>query len=131
MLTLNIDEDEPLLQKADAPLGRASLAEISRNRAESSPFFAASIDFSSQSMNFATLGIFCADLLESLGSDGDDRYCRARYDGNATLHSASDMVVCDSALWGWLSDRPGAIENLHSALDREMPPGLASIITLD
>jgi len=131
LLTLNIDKDEPLLRKADKPLGRSSLAEISRNRAESSPFFAASIDFASQSMNFATQGFSAPIFLNRPGPTAALVAAGRVTTGTATLHSGSDMVVCDSALWGWLSDRHGAMENLHSALDREMPQGLASIITLD
>ncbi len=131
LLTLNIDDDDPVLQKTDAPLGRKSLAEISRNREESSPFFAASIDFSSQSLNFATLGFSAPIFLNRSGPTSAIVTAGNVTTGTSTLLSASDMVVCDRAMWGWLSEHLGAGENLHSALDREMPRGLASIITLD
>ncbi len=131
LLTLNLHEDDPVLQKADGPLGRSSLAEISRNRAQGAPFFAASIDFDSSSMNFATQGFSAPIFLNRSGPTSTIVAAGRVTTGTATLHSASDVVVCDSALWGWLSSRLGAVENLHSALDREMPVGLASIITLD
>jgi hypothetical protein len=131
LLTLNIHEDDPIFQKADGPLGRSSLAAISRNREKSAPFFAASIDFAAQSMNFATHGFSAPIFLNRSGPTSTIVAAGSVTTGTATLHSASDLVVCDSALWGWLSDQPAAMENLHTALDLEMPRGLASIITLD
>lgn len=130
LLTLNIDEDDPILQRTDKPLGRSSLAEISRTRGTNTPFFAASIDFASQSMDFASDGFSAPIFLNRSGPTSAIVAAGNVTMGTSALRSASDLVVCDDALWGWLSDRPRAMENLHAALDREMPRGLASIITL-
>ena len=82
LLTLNIDDDDPVLQKTDAPLGRKSLAEISRNRGDEFTVFCRKHRLLVAVAELRDTRVFGTDLFESLGADVGYRNCWERYDGN-------------------------------------------------
>jgi hypothetical protein len=132
LLTLNLDENAALTHRLlDGPLDGPSLAKIVAERRAPAPFFVAGIDFSAHTIDFATQGFSPPILLNHPGPGTLIAATGGIATGSAELHSAANAVVCDGALWNWLRSRPEATRHLDSALDREAPAGMASIITLD
>lgn len=131
LLTLNLDENAALtLRLLDGPLDGPSLAKIVAERRAPAPFFVAGIDFSAHTIDFAARGFSPPILLNHPGPAMLIEAAGGIATGSAELHSAANAVVCDGAMWAWLRGRPEAARCLDSALDREAPAGMASIITL-
>ena len=131
LLTLNLDENSALTHRLlDGPLDGPSIAKIVAERRAPAPFFVAGIDFSAHTIDFATQGFSPPILLNHPGPAMLIAATGGIATGSAELHSAANAVVCDGAMWNWLRNRPEAARCLDSALDREAPAGMASIITL-
>jgi hypothetical protein len=130
LLTLGLEDDTPLVACArDA--GRWSdnaLAEALE--AFSTPCFAAKIDFSLPAMNYATLGFSPPVVLSSKSPTGSIGMSGRMMLGMARLSPPSRALICDSSLWRWYSGLEKRRETLPELLDRESPPGLASIVTM-
>ncbi len=131
LLTLNLKESSGFNQALIESVARElSPAEAARDHANGEAFFAASFDFHSKEMEYATQGFSAPIFLNQSGPAGTIATSRGVTSGVAVLKSPRQAVVCDGALWGWLGDRFSYLTRLHETLDLERPQGLASIITL-
>ena len=75
-------------------------------------------------------GLFGPDPLRPSRAGSHDRAYTGITTGTARLDPSANAVVCDAALLKWLSQRLGSDDSLPALLDRELPAGFASIITL-
>jgi hypothetical protein len=127
--TLNIDERSAAARELER-LGSGSPAERLRGYVADSPFFAATIDFASQTMEYATEGFSVPSILNRPGPTATVSESAGRAIGTVVLKSPAKALVCDAELWSWLRGRVGRGASLRAVLERERPTGLASVITL-
>ncbi len=130
LLTLNLEEDGDAVSSLMESSFHLPLADAFRGRDVSAPFFVATIDAASQAMDYATVGFSAPMLFDRPGPAATIGRTRGITTGTARLDSSANTVVCDGALWTWLSQRLGSADSLPALLDREKPAGFASIITL-
>ena len=130
LLTLNVEEDDGVVRHILDSSSRRPLAEALQSARRAAPFFAATIDIDSQTMDYATHGFSAPVLLDRSGPAATIARSHGITTGVARLDPSANAVVCDGTLWTWLSARLGSADNLPALLDRERPAGLASIITL-
>ena len=130
LLTLNVEEDGDAVSSLMESSFRMPLADAFGGRDASAPFFVATIDSASQAMDYATLGFSAPMLFDRRGPVATIARTRGVTTGMARLDPSANTVVCDEALFAWLSQRLGSADSLPVLLDREKPAGFASIITL-
>ncbi len=130
LLTLNVEEDGEAVNSLMESSFHLPLADAFRGRDGSAPFFVATIDAASQTMDYATLGFSAPILFDRPGPVAMIGRTRGITTGTARLDPSANAVVCDAALLKWLSQRLGSDDSLPALLDREQPAGFASIITL-
>lgn len=131
MLTLGVGDD------AAFRLGRQERAKIANVEAmhvvasleNRVPSFAATIDFSTQSMTYAGHGFTPPISLAARGPIGSVQNVHGITTGTIALPHEGEAAVFDSTLWRWLSQQ-NETQQLRPLLDQEMPSGLASIVTL-
>ncbi|MEO7201051.1 MAG: hypothetical protein ABI431_00355, partial [Candidatus Tumulicola sp.] len=132
LLTLGIDDDSELIRQIHMPKRRAGVprAPNLREQHSDSPCFAATIDFSTQTMQYSSSGFPPPLSFERSGLRAGSRIIGTETTGVAALQPNVGVVICDGALWNWLQLRDAPYERLATVLDREQPIGLASVVTL-
>jgi hypothetical protein len=132
LLTLGIDDDAPIVSELETKSNKFTVPAPPslRNFTARESCFAATIDFSTRSMRYASRGFSPPLAFERSGPNAVSRKVRGEESGVATL-AGDGAVICDQRLWNWLRARGSSVESLTAVLDRETPVGLASLVTLD
>jgi hypothetical protein len=132
LLTLGIDDDSEVIRQLHLPKRRTGVpaAPDLREQRSDAPCFAATIDFSSQTMQYSSRGFPPPLSFERPGLGASSRIIGTETTGVAALQASAGVVICDGALWNWLQHRDAPYERLATVLDREQPIGLASVVTL-
>ncbi|HEY1680199.1 MAG TPA: hypothetical protein VGF98_00965 [Candidatus Tumulicola sp.] len=132
LLTLGIDDDSDMIRQLHLPKRRSGVpaAPDLRERGSDAACFAATIDFSTQTMHYSSSGFPPPLSFERSGLRASSRIIGTQTTGVAALQPDAGVVICDGALWNWLQRRDAPYERLATVLDREQPIGLASVVTL-
>jgi hypothetical protein len=132
LLTLGIEDDSDMIRQLHLPGRRSGVpgAPDLRDRIGDAPCFAATIDFSTQSMLYSSRGFPPPLPFERSGLRASSRIIGTQTTGVAALQASAGVVICDGTLWNWLQRRDAPYERLATVLDREQPIGLASVVTL-
>jgi hypothetical protein len=132
LLTLGIDDDSDMIRQLHLPKRRSGVPaapDLGERRSDAA-CFAATIDFSKQTMHYSSSGFPPPLSFERSGLRASSRVIGTQTTGVAALQANAGVVICDGALWNWLQRRDAPYERLASVLDREQPIGLASVVTL-
>jgi len=132
LLTLGVDDDSDMIRQLHLPKRRTGVPGAPDLRAQpnDAPCFAATIDFSAQTMQYSSRGFPPPLSFERSGLRASNRIVGTETTGVAALQANTGVVICDGTLWNWLQRRDGPYERLATVLDREQPIGLASVVTL-
>jgi hypothetical protein len=132
LLTLGIDDDTEMIRQLHLPKRRTGVpaAPSLREQRTGAECFAATIDFSTQTMQYSSRGFPPPLPFERSGLRASSRIIGTETTGVAALQANAGVVICDGALWNWLQRRDAPNERLATILDREQPIGLASVVTL-
>jgi hypothetical protein len=131
ILTIGVnDEAERRIAQSELPKDwDGETTQLAASLNDGVPSFAAAIDFTGQSMAYATRGFTPPTPLRVSGPTGALRNAHGITTGRAALRSDTEAAIFDAALWSWLRLRNSG-RQLRPLIDEAMPPGFASIVTL-